>query len=98
MTKRDYYETDEWLYISVSDFKKGIRIFYDKVNNKCYQIKDSSYLVEDLVVYGGFSASGENRLMSVLDAATVLNYDLLKERFPNITEDSNPIITVSHTK
>ena len=97
-TKRDYYETNEWMYIAVSDFQKGVRIFYDKTNNKCHQIKDNSYLIEDLVIYGGFSASGENRLMSVLDVATILNYDSLKERFPNITEDSNPIITVSHTK
>ena len=55
-------------------------------------------LLEDVDAYGKFEFCAEDRFMKILDPAVVLDYDYIAKQFPDITENSNPIIIVSHTK
>lgn len=97
-TKLDYCETSDWMTATIDNFKKQVIIYYDKHNAKSYIVNSADNLLEDVDAYGKFEFCAEDRFMKILDPAVVLDYDYIAKQFPDITENSNPIIIVSHTK
>lgn len=97
-TKNNYIETDKLLLLTITDMKKRIMLFYDKVNHKLSQVRKQEDLIEDLDIYT-MPYFGNNGLMiGVLNVGFVLNFKALKEKFPFITADSNPILVVVQAK
>ncbi len=97
-TKLDYCESADWMIATISNFEKQIMTYYDKHKEQSYLVSNADNIQEDVEVYGKFEFCHNDRFMKILDPAVVLEYEYISKRFPKITEDSNPIIIVSHTK
>ena len=74
-----------------------MRVLYDKINNKTYSFKDW----EDQVIPITDRVNLMNKLsdgyaFQILDAANILMNPELQKQFPEITEDSNPILLILH--
>ena len=90
-------ETYRVVHFGVLNNETVLRVYYDKINNKTYTYKDwedtaipandRAYLV--LSVSDGYT-------FKVLDAGNILMDPELKKQFPEITEDSNPILLILH--
>lgn len=97
-TKNDYFETEHLMMLTVTDMERKVSLFYNKLNNTSRQIKQQEDLIEDVDIYGGFLSCSNHTLIGVLYPGVVLSYPSIKERFPGVTEDSNPILVISHVK
>ena len=93
-----YYETTDWLVLQVFDMKKPVVVLYDKDADKCYYYSDPREIVEDMPYGGLFVSTTEDAIIGVIYPEMVLSYPLLKEQFPKVTEQSNPIIVMSYTR
>ena len=90
-------ETDRVVNIGVMNQETVLRVVYDKINNKTYSYKnwedqvipqtDRAYLMNTVYNGNGFH---------VLDAGDILASPELQKQFPEITEDSNPILLILH--
>jgi len=88
-------ETDRVVNIGVMNQENVLRVVYDKINNKTYSYKnwedqvipqtDRAYLMNTVYNGNGFH---------VLDAGDILASPELQKQFPEITEDSNPILLI----
>ena len=97
-TKNNYIETDKLLLLTITDMKKRLMLFYDKVNDKLTHVRKQEDLIEDLDIYTMPYFGNNGLTIGVLDVGYVLNFKALKEKFPFITTDSNPILVVVHSK
>ena len=96
--KHDYLETDNLLVVTLTDMERDVMLFYDKRKNKLKQIKQSEQLIEDMDIFGPLSICSNNRFIGLLQPRTVLNVQSIKDKFPDIKSDSNPILVVTHLK
>jgi len=100
-TKDGYLETDNTLFFDMIDGESKVtRIIVDKHSNTMYRIYDGN----DIIVQGiveilpYFRFSDHNRLIGYYSANTILSNNILKEAFPNIDENSNPVLFLVTTK
>jgi hypothetical protein len=91
------FETKDWLILQVFDMKNPIVVLYDKKVQEVYYT-DASYIEDDMPYGGVYVSSTDSAILGVIYPEQVLSYSHLKEQFPNITIDSNPIIAISYTK
>ena len=96
-TKSDYIETDGWMSVTLSDMMQNVLIFYDKKNDITYIIKNEDEIINDAKLFCGFGLSCYNRLISVVEAYAIVDNKDLREMFPDITYDSNPVLAVFYT-
>lgn len=94
----NYFETDDWMSVTLSDMLKIVMVFYDKSEDKPYFISSDEDIVEDMPHIGVMRASTEDALIGELSVGHILSYESLREQFPNVNEDSNPVISICRTK
>lgn len=99
-TKTGYYESERLLILTATNFETGVKIVYDKKSKTLFRLY-SDYLqriksADNYLPY--FCACYEGKYVMYLDAASVLNSDILKEKFPTITSDSNPILLIANER
>lgn len=99
--KGGYLETDNTLFFDmVTGDGNGYTMIVDKLSNKAYRIYDN----KDIIVSGeakivpNFRFSDHNKLIGFYLPTTILKYEILRNRFPNINEDSNPVLFLVTTK
>lgn len=97
-TKNNYLETDKLLILTVTDMKKRVMLFYDKVNKKLTHVRQQEELIEDLDIYTMPQFGNNGMMVGVLEVGFILNFDVLKEKFPSVMTDSNPVLVVVYPK
>lgn len=90
-----YHETDKLLTFMVAGAGKIARIYYDKVNGRTYRLVDySDVKPSPEESFSPFTSSYMGKLIRVHDVLNILRVPELKEAFPDITEESNPVILI----
>lgn len=97
-TKNNYMETDGLLMLTVTDMRKRVMVFYDKVNQKLDCVRKQDDLIEDIDVYTMPQYGNSGVMVGVLNVGFILSLQVLQERFPFITVDSNPVLVVMRSK
>ena len=68
--------------------------FYDKVNDICYKIKGEDKLKEDVKLFGTPLFIYDDKMIDVIYGSDILSSNTLREKFPDITDSSNPILEI----
>ncbi len=93
-TKNNYKESHRWLWFHTTDFDKSILCFYDKVNDKCYQVKAQENLIEDVVILGQSMSCYNDKMINVVYASSIIALPELREKFPEVSDTSNPVLEI----
>lgn len=97
-SKMYYLESNRWMLLYCTDYVSTVFCYYDKKNDLCYHIYSSDNYVDDLD-FVGFEGSdcifNGKYWITLLEPYTILNTESLRKKFPNITENSNPVIRVA---
>lgn len=93
-TKNNYFESHRWLWFYTTNFEKGILCFYDKVNDICYKIKGEENLTEDVKLLGTPQFIFDDKMIDVIYCSEIQSSNTLRERFPDVTDTSNPILEI----
>ena len=99
--KLGHQETSRFLFFSVCDYTLAARadIIHDKKIDKTYYMGERTIFdADNCLFFVPFMYSEKDRFMSVADITAFADYNDLKKIFPTISEQSNPIIIVYHTK
>lgn len=94
-TKNSYIETSRWLMFLVTDMHQYTLSIYDKKNKIHHQITKDSDFIEDINVFGALSHLYNNYAYSILYPEHIQNNEKLKELFPKVSKDSNPVIIIA---
>lgn len=97
-TKRDYFENSQWMSFSATNFKDNLVCFYNKINDEYFCIANEKDLIQDVDILGSFVFYDRNIAIGILYPHIILEYPILKDRFPNITMNSNPILVYTKLK
>lgn len=90
-TKNQYFETDNFLHVKVQSPNDFRLVYYDTQNKEIIsQMKKGSVFENDYGFYGYFSTSSNGYLFTYLPVGAILQS--VPEVFPDITENSNPIL------
>ena len=93
--KNLYHETDKLLTFMVAGAGNITRIYYDKVNKRKYTLVEMSDVKPSPEEsFSPFTSSYMGKLIRVHDVLNILRVPELKEAFPDITEESNPVILI----
>lgn len=93
-----YMESSRWLYFSCINFEKSISCCYDKKNNICYNITNPGNYVDDMYFVGiaGSDCVYDGKCwLTLLSPSVIKSSESLSKLFPNITENSNPVIRIA---
>ncbi len=95
-TKTGYYESDRLLVFTATNFMNSVRIIYDKVKDQYYRIYPSYY---EKLKYADnffpfFCSCYEGYYVMSFDAPTIQGSPDLKQLFPDINDNSNPVLFV----
>ena len=93
-TKNNYFESHRWIWFGTTDFDKMVVCFYDKNTDKCYKITGKDNVVEDVKLFGIPLSVYDDMMINVIYASGALSSPTLKEKFPDVTETSNPILEI----
>jgi len=93
-TKNNYFESHRWLWFYTTNFESGVLCFYDKVNDICYKIKGEDKLKEDVKLFGTPLFIYDDKMIDVIYGSDILSSNTLREKFPDITDSSNPILEI----
>ena len=69
-----------------------------KINDEYFCITNEKDLIQDVDILGSFVFYDRNIAIGILYPHIILEYPILKDRFPNITMDSNPILVYTKLK
>lgn len=99
-TKTGYFETDRFLLFEVTNFENDVRVIYDKKKDMVFR-QYSDYFgrissLDNIMPY--FNSCYEGNCIVSLEPQMVLAVEELKELYPTITADSNPILFVFKEK
>lgn len=94
----DYLETATWMKVSVSDLQSLIMIFYNKTTGECHYIQTDDDIELDMPNVGVMMTSTEDAIIGQLSAPYIMAFQSLRDNFPSITEDSNPVLSICRTK
>lgn len=99
-TKNRYFENDKWMFFVATDFKSSIITFYDKTNNKSYQLTNKEELIMDAEFLGQILLMDNKRIISVIYTDGINDEDkkTLRAKVPDCEVNSNPIIVFINTK
>ncbi len=92
------YETEHLLTVSLHDTYQHIAIYHHKTTGVTYQPMKSDDITDDMPPIGLFAASTPEAIITVLSAEYILSFEQLTEMFPQINEESNPIIAIAYTQ
>ncbi len=96
--KHSYLESNRWIIFASSDFDKTITCYYDKKDDKCYKIASPDNYVDDMDfvgAYGGDCVFNGRYWLTLIDPSIIKESKSLSRLFPNITENSNPVIRIA---
>ena len=95
--KIEYLETDGLLYFELMNGNDDlVQVFYDKNSRKtwrCYE-EDINSIKSPEEIIPWMCSSYKGKIYYYYDAATILNNDYYKLLFPNVTQNSNPVLLV----
>ena len=98
--KLNYLESNSLFSFSLTNFKTDVRVFYDKNTGEQYHL-----LLDDVkrITTGDqfipmFISSYQNEFYTYVTASQILNSTEFKDKYPNLKENSNPIIVIYRTK
>ena len=96
--KYSYIESNRWIVFTCTDFDKTITCYYDKKNNECYRVTSPDNYIDDLD-FVGISRSdcvfNGKYWLTLLDPSVIKKTESLSKRFPNIRENSNPVVRIA---
>lgn len=99
--KIEYLETDGLLYFELMNGNDDlVQVFYDKNSRKtwrCYE-EDINSIKSPEEIIPWMCSSYKGKIYYYYDAATILNNDYYKLLFPNVTQNSNPVLLVCNPK
>ncbi len=90
-----YMESSRWLMVHSTDFISQLGLIYDKKNEIEYHITSDEEMIQTEGFGGDVSFPLSNDLWAfVLYPSEIMRYDSLRKKFPNITEQSNPVLSI----
>ena len=90
-----YHETDRLLTVSLIGNGKAVRIYYDKFNHATYRSVDfSDVKAPKEEEFLPMTSSYKGKWVRVHDVLNIRMVPELHEAFPDITEESNPVILI----
>ena len=93
--KNLYHETDKLLTFMVAGAGNITRIYYDKVNKRKYTLVEMSDVKPSPEEsFYPFTASYMGKLIREYDVLNILMVPELCQAFPDVTEESNPVILI----
>lgn len=93
--KNLYHETDKLLTFMVGGASNVTRIYYDKINKRKYTLVEMSDVKPSpQESFFPFTSSYMGKLIRVHDVLNILAVPELCQAFPDITEESNPVILI----
>lgn len=94
-TKQNYMETENYLIFTVTNFKKGVGIFYDKKTSESVMVKDMKNDVDNVSLVGKLvgTTNGKWIFSHTAFAQTLKGKNLLIT-----TENENPVLQIIHLK
>ena len=97
-TIRMCYEVENWIIIEAYDMQTLVGVVYNKKTGKVFYYNSPDDIINDMPYSGQFITTTDNALIGVVYSDFMLDYPPLVEQYPDINEDSNPIIAISYTK
>lgn len=94
----DYMETDTWMKVSVSDLQSQIMIFRNRTTGECHYLRTDDDIELDMPNVGIMMTTTDNAIIGQLSASYIMAFQSLRDIFPSITYDSNPILSICRTK
>lgn len=94
-TKNTYSETHRWLWFHTTDLETEMLCIYDKSNDACYKLTRQEQLTMDRDMFGYTLSCYNDTFVNVIDAHTIISDTTLHKRFPDITENSNPVLEIA---
>ena len=80
------------------NLKDSITLIYNKESGESYEITKNSQVVADVPFAGYYITTTDDAFVGVVLPEFVINNSELSSRFPNITTESSPIISLSYLK
>lgn len=99
--KDGYFETENTLFFDMINGEgNGYTIIYDKFSDRMYRIYDDNDIVVtgDANIVPHFQFCDCGKLIGFYTSSTIMKYEILKERFPEINENSNPVVFLVSTQ
>lgn len=93
-----YLENKKLLYVQMYNLKDSITLIYNKESGESYEITKNSQVVADVPFAGYYITTTEDAFVGVVLPEFVINNSELSSRFPDITTESSPIISLSYLK
>ena len=96
--KHSYIESNRWIVFTCTDFDKSITCYYDKKNQKCYKITSPDNYVDDMNFIrasGGDCVFNGRYWLTLIEPSIIKESISLSRLFPNISENSNPVIRIA---
>jgi hypothetical protein len=96
--KHSYIESNRWIVFTCNDFDKKITCYYDKKNQKCYKITSPANYVDDMGFIGVSRSDcvyNGRYWLTLLKPNIIKKTESLSRLFPNISENSNPVIRIA---
>ena len=99
-TKMQYWETRGYIGITLSNNDQFVFTMYNKKTAQTTRYYKSELMEPDpsLDFVPSFSFCYKNRMINVFEAETILQFEPLKNDFPGITIDSNPVLIIIKLK
>ena len=92
------FESERLFITDVSNFQKRVTLIYDKSNGACIQVRDEDDYDMSDTIFCPFSCCDNGVFLGWLDPNSVVSNEFLKNKFPNVTLNSNPIISIVKPK
>lgn len=93
--KHMYMESSRWMLIQATDFESPIIFIYDKKNDKEYHITGGGDIIDTYSLSSNMFFLPNDLLASILYPDQILQYKVYRERYPNITMHSNPVLQIA---
>lgn len=97
--KCEYIETKDLLYFILTNGFDDVQVFYNKKDDVLYRfyVDDISLIKRPQDIIPTFCSSHLGKIFYYYDAGKILKDEYYKQLFPNITEQSNPVVFVCNS-
>ena len=92
-----YVETYKYIKFVTSNLDdKNILLYYDKINDTCKKItEDEDFIYDtDFLMLGTLVTEYNDKMISHISALKIMDTPELKDKFPNVDENSNPFLGI----
>lgn len=94
----NYMETETWMTVSLTDMEKQVVLFYDKKTKECHYVETDDDIEYDVPNIGRMTTATKDAIIGVLSPDYIMSFKVLQDRFPTISENSNPVLAICKTK